>query len=108
MSVPWFQGLGKKELTLTIDRVSHEEVTSPTGKKSEMVVIRFKGCTGKRDKGLALNSKNHRRIARKVESYSSDDWIGLEVTLHLEEDRLFGGGRGPTLKVKVDATEGRK
>jgi len=106
MSVPWFQGLGKKEITLEIDRVSHEEVTSPTGKKTEMTVVRFKGT--KSDKGLALNTKNHRRIASKAGSYESDKWVGVKVTLHLEDDKLFGGGRGPTLKVKVDATEGRR
>ena len=101
MSVPWFQGLGVKEISLVINRVMVEEVTSPNGKKADKTVVRFEGIPKERDKGLALSTKNHRRIAGLAGSYESDKWIGLKVTIHLETDKLYGGGKGPTLKIKV-------
>jgi len=90
---------GKTEIpNLTIERVVEEDVTSPAGKKSKMAVVYFKGAK----KGLACNVTNTRRIAQIAGgSYMSSDWIGQTVTLCLEDGKLFGGGRGPTLRVKA-------
>jgi hypothetical protein len=97
LSVEFFELMGVRELPgLVIERVVREEVTSPTGKKSQMGVVYF---TGKKI-GLALNATNIRRIIEISGSRMSDDWIGTTITLQLENGKLFGGGRGDTIRVK--------
>ena len=89
---------------LVIDRVCKEKVTSPTGKASQMTVVYFKG----KKKGLACNATNTKRIAEHAadqhnahqDQYGSDDWVGVTVTLRLEDGKQFGGERGDTLRIK--------
>lgn len=90
---------GKPEIKLTIRHVvESEEVTAPNGHKTEKSVVYFKGTK----KGLALGAKNTTRIADIAGSWMSDKWIGVAITIHLEDDRNPNceSGRGPCIRVK--------
>ena len=101
MSVELFQMKGVREIgPLKISAVSNEEVANDTGKRERKPVLHFSNAK----LGLALNTTNIKRIIKQTGSSQSDDWIGVEITLHLEDDRLFGGGRGDTIKVKPGKT----
>jgi len=99
MSVEWFNMVGRDEISLTIDKVCSEEATTPNGRtEANKLVLRFRGVT--QDIGLVMNATNIKRLARIAGSSKTDDWVGVEITLNLEIDKLFGGGKGDTLRIK--------
>ena len=103
LSVEHFEAWGVRQLAVQVAAVSVESVTSPTGSKSEMPVLHFDAAAnGAAIPGLALNKTNMRRMKQMAGSVNSDDWLGQEITLQLEEGKLFGGGRGDTIRIKYE------
>ena len=93
-----------QEITLTIKHVEECDVPDPkSGKARPMPVVRFEQTP----KGLVLNRTNAKRITDLAGTNKLGQWGGIRVTLHHEEDRLFGGGRGPTLRVKPGPRQAR-
>lgn len=89
---------GDQEVTLTIARVTQEQVPDPkTGKERPKAVVHF----SETDRGLVLNVTNAQRITGIAKSNRVEKWKGVKVTLRLEPGKLFGGGTGPTVRVKA-------
>jgi hypothetical protein len=73
-----------QDLTVTIESVSREIVTSTGGKKEECTVARLKG-----HKPLILNVTNSKSIARLYGPYI-EDWAGKPITLYASTTKLAG------------------
>ena len=95
-------GLEKVE-GLVVERVTVEAATA-NGKTEKKTVVYFGG----QKKGLVMNKTNTDRLARHCQqqkglpamSYDDEDWVGTKVNLLLTDGKLFGGGRGPTLRIE--------
>ena len=73
-----------EDLTVTIQHVSREIVTSTGGKKEECTVAHLKG-----QKPLILNVTNSKSIARLYGPYI-EDWAGKQITLFASTTKLAG------------------
>lgn len=87
------------EAKVEIDFVDDEEVANPrTGEISVKPVIHFKGT----ERGLVLNHTNGARISIIAGSINMEDWTGTKITLRRETGKTYGGGKGPTVRVKQE------
>jgi len=77
--------LGGRDWTLTIARVTGEELTAQGGRKSKKPVVYFRGAT----KGLALNKTNGAAIAGMY-GVDTKEWIGKAVTLYGTQTEMSG------------------
>ena len=108
LSVDHFDAWGVREVSVKIAAVVIEEVTSPAGKKNTKPVMYFEpSANGNACAPLAINATNTRRMKAIAGSTKSDDWVGVVITLNIEQGKLYGGGEGDTIRIKVDANEGR-
>lgn len=73
-----------KDLTVTIDKVLREMVTSTGGKKEECTVAYLKG-----EKPLILNVTNCKTIAQLYGAFI-EDWAGKKITIYATTTRLAG------------------
>lgn len=73
-----------EDMTVTIQHVGREMVTSTGGKKEECTVARLVG-----QKPLILNVTNQKSIARLYGPYI-EDWAGKPVTLFASTTKLAG------------------
>lgn len=73
-----------QDMTVTIQRVGREMVTSTGGKKEECTVARLVG-----QKPLILNVTNQKTIARLYGPYV-EDWSGKPITLFASTTKLAG------------------
>ena len=77
----------EKDMTVTIDRVTDEEVFNPsTNSKERAFAIYFKGAT----KGMILNKTNAKTIAKVVGSPYQEHWIGKQIIIYPKEGTFFG------------------
>jgi hypothetical protein len=74
-------------LTLTIDEVQKENVSS-NGKREEKVVVYFQEANVK---PLILNSANARAIAEITGTEESEEWRGKQIELYHDRTVAFGG-----------------
>lgn len=77
--------LDGKEVTLTIDHATQEEVQSQKGKEKKAVIY-FKGTTQK----MVANVTNMKAIAKELGSPYVEDWAGKQITLIPVSGRFFG------------------
>ena len=78
---------GKRELVVTITKLSNEVVTGQQGRKEDCFVVYFKEF----DKGMILNRTNARAIEKVSGSGLIEDWVGTQVTLYVEKGvKAFG------------------
>lgn len=73
-----------QDMTVTIESVGREIVTSVGGKKEECTVARLQG-----QKPFVLNVTNQKSIARLYGPYI-EDWAGKQITLFASETKLAG------------------
>lgn len=73
-----------QDMTVTIESVSREIVTSAGGKKDECTVARLVG-----QKPMILNATNSKSIAKLYGPYI-EDWVGKHITLFASTTRLSG------------------
>ena len=84
------------EIIVTIAKIGKGNV-APDDKAEEMKwMVRFKEFP----KPMVLNSTNIRMLAKICGSEDSDDWIGKEVVLWVDENVTFGGEVVGGLRVK--------
>lgn len=77
----------KREVVVTIIKLSQEKVTGQQGRKEDCFVVYFKEF----DKGMILNRTNARAIEKVANSGLIEEWIGVQVTLYVEKGvRAFG------------------
>lgn len=74
-----------KDLTVTIDRVTQEDVTGSDGKKETCTVAYLKD-----HKPLILNVTNAKMIEKVLASPYVEDWSGKRVTLYVTNVKAFG------------------
>ncbi|MGH1470123.1 MAG: hypothetical protein ACRBCS_02960 [Cellvibrionaceae bacterium] len=72
------------DITVTIEHVGREIVTSTGGKKEECTVAQLKG-----NKPLILNVTNQKSIAKLYGPYI-EDWAGKQITLCASQTKLAG------------------
>lgn len=96
LSVEDMQASGREHIDMTIERVlEHQNVEFEMGrKKARCFSIAFKGA----GKQLLINATNRKRLVRMFGG-NTKDWLGKRVRLHLEEDKLPKGGRGPCTRI---------
>lgn len=73
-----------QDMTVTMERIGREIVTSTGGKKEECTVARLVG-----QKPLILNVTNQKSIARLYGPYI-EDWAGKQITLFASTTKLAG------------------
>lgn len=73
-----------QDMTVTIERICREIVTSTGGKKEECTIARLVG-----QKPLILNVTNQKSIARLYGPYV-EDWAGKQITLFASTTKLAG------------------
>lgn len=96
LTVEDMQGMRRPHIDLIVDEVlKHRNLKFKGGRTEEKKYsLKFKGA----DKQLLLNSTNIDRMIAWYGKHTSD-WIGVKVRLHLEEDKLPAGGRGPCTRI---------
>jgi hypothetical protein len=75
-----------KDLTLTIDRVVREQITSTGGKKEECTVAHFKEA----QKPMILNRTNSKMIQKIHGTPYIEKWSGLRITLYATTTKMAG------------------
>ena len=90
----WFD-LDGKEVTVTIEKVSREELTLPGGQKRMKPVLTLKGAK----KRLVLNKTNAGTIAELLGNKPSQ-WVGKSITL-FESRTKKSGETVPCIRVKA-------
>jgi hypothetical protein len=93
------EDLGDKEVTLTINEVSLQEVRNQKGKENKPVAT-FVGTEMK----LVLNVTNLRTIARNLGSKFIEDWAGQQITLIPKKGRFFGEQQ-TVVRIKSDKSK---
>lgn len=91
-----------KDLTVTIESVTLEELKTPEGKQQRKPVARFKG----QQKAMILNKTNWHLIARQ-HGDESDEWAGKSVTLTTVSVTAFGE-TWRVVRVKPNAEHGTR
>lgn len=87
-----------QEATLTIEKVSSEQAINPKNSQpKQLLTLHFKGT----DRLLAMNVRNCRRLTNIAKSPRMEDWVGIQITLHLEPDMSFGKMQ-PCVRIKED------
>ena len=83
----WLSGhdLNGKAVTVTIARVTLEDVRTPAGEQAVKPCVWFE----KAQKGLLLNKTNALAIA-KLHGPETDSWLGKPVTLQAATIHAFG------------------
>lgn len=96
LSVEDMQASGRQHVDLTIERVLlHKNVQFEGGRReARKYSLAFKGA----EKQLLLNATNRKRLIAMYGG-NTKDWKGKKVRLHLEEDKLPAGGRGPCTRI---------
>lgn len=84
--------LGDKNVTLTIERVTMEDM--PGDKNEQRPVVYFKGAK----KGFVCNKTNWTAITKATSKEDSDDWPGHAITLFAATVDFKGV---PTLAIRV-------
>tara|TARA_R110001599_G_scaffold256246_2_gene456408 strand:+ start:1383 stop:1862 length:480 start_codon:yes stop_codon:yes gene_type:complete len=78
---------GKKEVVVTIDKLSQDKVTGQQGRKEDCFVVFYKEF----DKPMILNRTNAKAIEKVAGSGLIEDWKGNQVTLYVESGvKAFG------------------
>lgn len=115
LSGSWRSAIGKEtlgvedfdegqEVALTIANVTREDVPDPkTGRPRPKAVLHFRGTP----RGLVLNVTNAQRITAIAGTNRVEKWAGIKITLRLEPGKLYGGGTGPTVRVKEEPRQAR-
>lgn len=105
LSVEDMQASGRAHVDLTIERVLlHKNVQFEGGRReARKYSLAFRGA----EKQLLLNATNRKRLVGMYGG-NTKDWLGKKIRLHLEEDKLPTGGRGPCtriVKMKLEAPQ---
>ena len=74
-----------RDMTVTIERVSRELVTSTGGKKEECTVAKLKG-----QKPFIINRTNAKTISQLYGTPYIEDWAGISITLYVTTTKLAG------------------
>jgi len=78
---------GKREVTVTINKLDTDKVTGQQGRKEDCFVVFFKEF----DKPMILNRTNAKAIEKVAGSGLIQDWVGTKVTLYVEKGvKAFG------------------
>ena len=77
--------LNNKEVTLTIKKVTIEELQNQKGKETKPV-LSFVGTERK----LVLNVTNMKAIAKELKTSFVEEWEGKKITLIPEHGKFFG------------------
>ena len=78
---------GKKEAVVTITKLDTDKVTGQQGRKEDCFVVYFKEF----DKPMILNRTNAKAIEKVASSGLVQDWVGVQVTLYVEQGvKAFG------------------
>ncbi len=78
---------GKKEAVVTIAKLDTDKVTGQQGRKEDCFVVYFKEF----DKPMILNRTNAKAIEKVSGSGLIQDWVGVQVTLYVEQGvKAFG------------------
>lgn len=99
-----------KDMTLTIDKIAREFVTSTGGKKEECTVAHFK----EKQKPMILNRTNSKMIQRIYGTPYIEEWHGKKITVYASTTKLAGDEveclrirpavpQNPTLKINDTA-----
>lgn len=75
-----------KDMTLTIDRIVREVVTSTGGKKEECTVAYFK----EKVKPMILNRTNSKMIQKIYGTPYIEEWSGKKITVYAATTKLAG------------------
>ena len=75
-----------QELTVTIESISHENVTNQDGQEEQCVVMRIKGAK----KPMILNKTNMKIITKLFGTPYIEDWSGRKVIIYAAKVRAFG------------------
>lgn len=75
-----------KDMTLTIDRIVREVVTSTGGKKEECTVAYFK----EKVKPMILNRTNSKMIQKIYNTPYIEEWAGKKITVYASATKLAG------------------
>ena len=76
-----------EDMVLTIDTAKNEEVTNPSGKKEECLVLHFKE---KDIQPMILNVTNAKQIERIYDTPYIEDWSGKRIQLYIAQVSAFG------------------
>ena len=88
-----------KDVTVTIDKVAGETLTSTGGKKNKKPVVYFVG----KEKGLALNKTNARTILAMYGAHTSE-WHGKKITLY-PTTTTFGNETKECIRVRPNVPQ---
>lgn len=75
-----------RDMTLTIDKVVREVVTSTGGKKEECTVAHFK----EKQKPMILNRTNSKMIQKIYGTPYIEEWVGKKITVYASTTKLAG------------------
>lgn len=78
-------GTEGKELTVTVNSVTRDQITGADGKKEECTVCYLQG-----QKPMILNSTNQKIMAKLFGSPYIEDWVGKSMTLYVARIKAFG------------------
>jgi len=91
--------LNDKDVTLTIDKVTVEELQNAKGKENKPVMT-FEGT----DRKLVLNVTNMKTIAKVLKTSYIEEWAGQQITLTPLKGRFFGEDQ-TVIRIKQDLTK---
>ena len=91
------EDLAGKNVRVSIEAVSMEEIKGGDGKAERKLVAHFAG----KDKGLVLNRTNADSLAEIFGTEDYDQWTGLVVLY--PDMTSFGGKRVPCVRIKQNA-----
>lgn len=96
LSVEDMQASGREHIDVVIEKVyKHRNVEFEKGRKKDTCYsLAFKGA----GKQLLINATNRKRLIAMFGG-NTKDWTGKKIRLHLEEDKLPTGGRGPCTRI---------
>lgn len=84
------------DISVTIQSIKKEMVTSEGGRKEECNVVRFQGVK----KPMILNKTNARTITKLYKTPYIEDWIGKSITLFVKHDIKFRGDLVEGLRIR--------
>ena len=76
-----------QDVLVTVSGVSIENVARDNEPEENKAVLHFKEY----DRGLVCNSTNLQLCAKACGSEDTDDWIGQQVVLYVDDNVSFGG-----------------
>jgi len=86
-----------KDIKVTIEAVTKEEIKDPKSKDKTVLALRFVGKT----KFFAVNKTNANSIKKDIGLSDVSDWVGKEITIYATTCNAFGDPNTPCIRVRA-------